>query len=182
MSIPTSEHFDSSKIRRLERMLDLDAPAQSDTWLREEYSAILEHQLAASLETELVGIDSQIESKLEAWRRLTKHPLKQFSDLLAHPQPPMELLNTAKRFAKRAKASADGFLPDEVATVLYFVFIAAGMVRGGAQISRMEREKLQRGLMWAAGQDWVAPPIKSVVEEAVMSLGSKKPEGPTPHY
>lgn len=178
MSARSSESFDSSKIQQLSRMLDLDATTETGDWLREDFSAILEHQLAASLEAELTGIDSQIGTKLEVWRRQLEHPLERFSDLLAHPQPPVELLSIAKRFAKRAKASANGFLPDEVATVLYFSCIAVGAIRCDTQISRMGKEKLLHGLAWTDDQEWVERPIRTLIEQAIVSLGPNKPEGP----
>lgn len=170
------ESFDSSRIRQLCQMLDLDSVSEANSWGPEDSAAILEHQLAAPLEADLVGIDSEVASKLEVWRRQSEHPLQRFSDLLAHPQPPLELLKTVKRFTKRAIGSADKLQPGEVATLLYFATIAAGVVRCGALISRMDREKLREGLVWAAGQEWLDRPLRSVLEEAATSLASENVE------
>ena len=48
MSAESLKILDSSRIRQLGRMLDLDATVETDTWQREDFSAILEHQLEGS--------------------------------------------------------------------------------------------------------------------------------------
>ncbi len=170
------ESFDPSRLRQLCQMLDLDTVSETDSWGPEDFAPILEHQLSAALEPDLADIDSEIGPKLNMWRRRSEHPLQRFSDLLAHPQPPLELLNMVKRFAKRARGAADKLLPEEVATVLYFAVIAIGVIRCGVLISRTDREKLHQGLVWAAGQDWVDRPLRTVLEKAATSLASENVE------
>ena len=79
-----------------------------------------------------------------------------------------------KRFAKRARNSARGFLPDEVATVLYFACIAVGVMRCGTRISRMDEDKLRHGVAWAAGQEWGDPLTHGIFQEAAASFASQE--------
>jgi len=167
MPDPSADSFDSLDVRQLSRMLDLDAAAHTGDWSPEEFAAILEHQLAAPLELELVGVDPKLSTRLGRWRGRSEHPLRTFSDLLAHPRPPVELLDAVKRFAKRARTTADGPLPDDVATVLYFACIAASMTRCERRITRLDDTALCEGLGWARDQDWVDRAIRGVLEDAV---------------
>jgi len=168
----SADSFDSSHVRQLSRMLDLDATSETGNWSPEEFSAIFEHQLAAPLESELAEIDPQMFARLGAWRRQSEHPLRSFSDLFTHPYPPVELLDTARRFAKRARSSADGRLPDDVATVLYFACIAVGMTRCNQRITRLDDAALRAGFRWALEQPWLTASVRRVLEEATASLDS----------
>ena len=98
--------------------------------------------------------------------------LKSFQDLFQHPQPPVELLQLVKDFAKICRAHPQGLLPHEVATVLYYLSIAAGIVRLQQRISTLPDERLQRGFDWAMAQGWVDAPARELLTQAKKNLRS----------
>jgi len=89
-----------------------------------------------------------------------------FGDLLHHPQPPLEMLQRVKRFAKACKVKAEGPLPPEVATVLYFASIVVALLRCEARISELDNKAIRTGTEWALAQTWLDQPTRSIFEEA----------------
>ena len=172
MPTQPEENFDPSHITSLSRMLDLEATSHSGAWSPADFPAILDHQLAASLESELAGMDFGLSLKLEAWRRQSDHRLESFADLLTHPRPPLELLETVKQFAKRHRSSQDATLPPEIATALYFACIAIGLTRLGRRITRIDDDALRGGVRWALDQQWIGEPVRWVLHEAEALLGA----------
>jgi len=164
------EKFDPSHIESLSRMLDLDATSHGAAWSSDEFSAILEHQLAAPLESELAQMDPGMSVKLEGWRRQSDRHLESFADLLTHPCPPRELLDTVRQFAKRHRNAPNAPLPPEIATALYFAGIAVGLTRLNQRITQMGDDALRDGFRWALGQPWIGEPMRRVFQEAAASL------------
>jgi hypothetical protein len=89
--------------------------------------------------------------------------IKTFRDLLRHSHPPVELLELTKRFAKRCRSCPDSPLPDEVATVLYFLAIVVAQTKCRARISGLDGEALRHGLDWALGQSWLDADIRRLL-------------------
>ncbi len=147
----------------LVHLMDLDLLG-TQHWRPEELGAILAHQLAAPLVGDLRRYAPDLDRKLAAARART------FGQLLFHTQPPVELLDAVKRFAKASRADPDSPLPDEIATVLYFAAIAAAMVRCGQRITHMGDEALQYGLAWVRRQAWLDPQSRALFDEASAAL------------
>jgi hypothetical protein len=99
------------------------------------------------------------------------HGLGSFAELLTHPRPPLELLETVKQFAKRHRSSQDATLPPEIATALYFACTAVGLTRLGRRITRMDDDALRGGVRWALDQQWVDGTMRDVLHEAAAQLG-----------
>jgi RNA polymerase sigma factor (sigma-70 family) len=74
-------------------------------------------------------------------------PLRTLGDLLAHPCPPLALLDEFRMVAKRFREEG-GLVPAEVATVFYYVAIAAALARHGARISKLDDDDLRKGFAW----------------------------------
>jgi hypothetical protein len=138
----------------LSRMLDLEAVG-GELWSPAELGAILAHQLAAPLECDLGGLDPRIGERLRQWNAPGGPPLRTFSDALRHKHPPLELLELIHRFAKNCRQNADGPVPQEIATVLYFASIVAALVRCGRRITALDDDALRRSVDWALQQPWL---------------------------
>ena len=139
-------------------------------WEPEELGAILAHQLAAPLACDLGPLDKEFDQRLERFNAAADPPIRTFGDLLDHPCPPVELLELTKRFAKDCRNHPDGPLPDEIATVLYFLSIVAAMTRCGRRITGMDDSSLRYSLSWALKQPWLDEPSRKLIEAGQETL------------
>jgi DNA-directed RNA polymerase specialized sigma24 family protein len=95
-----------------------------------------------------------------------------FGDLLRCPNPPIDLLERVKDFAKENRVDPESPLPPAVATVLYYACIAAALHRCGQRISSHDDDTLRRGFGWC-DRPWVNDEIRSLFRDGLESL-----EGP----
>ena len=164
-----NENPSKSESQSLARMMDLEAGARG-MWEPEELGAILEHQLAAPLELDLVGLDPGLAEKLRLARQADPR-IESFKDLLLrHANPPVECLELIKEFAKVSRGRPDGPLPDEIATVLYFLSIVAGIIKCRRRITRLDDEALRHGLEWALDQPWLDESTRRLFQEGYRTL------------
>lgn len=159
-----------SETQSLADLMQLD-PGPDRLWEPAELGPIFEHQLDAPLEFDLIGVGAAVVGQMRRnWN--VADEIQTFGDLLAHPQPPVELLELVKQFAKTSRSHADSPLPDEVAGVLYLAAIAAALVRCGRRITRLDDEGIRFGMDWALGLPWLEQPTRSLLEEARSSLAT----------
>ena len=163
------------KTRSLAKMIDL-GPAPQGLWEPEELGTILEHQLAAPLEFEVIGVD---QAQLRKLRIESKTPaeMETFGDLLRHPQPPVALLKLTKQFAKASQSTHDGTLPDEVATVLYLLSIVAAL-RCRHLMTSLGRQALLERIEWALSQPWLDEWTHRLLQEGRRAIESGEPNPP----
>jgi len=156
----------------LSKMMNLDAGREplSET---AELEAILQHQLAAPLAPDLSVVDPAVRSRIREWGEAAGQQLNTFRDLFQHPRPPVELLELTKRFAKHCRNHPEHPLPEEVATVLYFLVLAAALVKCGSRISKLSDAALREGIVWALDQPWLDEATRKILQEVV----SGGPEG-----
>lgn len=157
--------------RMLARMLDLQADRQGP-WEPGELGQILQHQLAAAVESDLLGADQGWAEKLRR-QCAVEPPIRTFKDLLHHPAPPVELLRLTKQYAKASRGHSDSPLPDEVASVLYVLSIAVALAKCGRRITRLSDDGLRLSLDWALEQSWVDPSTRGLLEQGRNSLHPK---------
>jgi hypothetical protein len=159
----------------LARMISLDpdtpAPAadrrgRGGAWSAQDLRVILRHQLATRLESDLGDLTAELGDPSPAARSIT------FASLLQQPHPSLGLLRRAKLFAKACKLDADGPLPEEVATVLYFALIAAALLRCNERISRLDDPALASALRWVLGKDWVDDSVQQLMRQALTLVES----------
>ena len=97
--------------------------------------------------------------------------ITQLALLLTHPDPPLELLECAKDFAKRhLLAQQNSSIPTDVSQMIYLAAIAVAFVRWRVMITALDRASLCRGLLWAMTQPWIEPPIKHCLAECLTRL------------
>ncbi|MHC4177760.1 MAG: hypothetical protein ACYSWU_09640 [Planctomycetota bacterium] len=159
----------------LTEMLDLEAGEQK-LWAPEELGAILEHQLAAPLECDLAKLDSQLTMRLRALNSVSDTAIKTFGDLLHHPSPPLRFLEVTKQFAKACRNHPHSPLPDEVATVLYFLSIVVAITKCSGRITKMDDRSLEYSLNWALRQPWLDQATRGILQEGLDAIGRPGPE------
>ncbi len=146
-------------------------------WRTDELGAIFRHQLSAPMLVDLGGYDPATANRLKSHSQAQSLLLKSLFELFLHPVPPLELLTLTKEFAKSNMDHPDSILPKEVAAVLYYTSIAAGLVRLDKRISRLKDADLLRGLHWAKDRPWVDPQIQRLLAQALQSLSQPGPTG-----
>jgi hypothetical protein len=144
-------------------------------WQPEELGAIFRHQMSAPILVDLGGFDPATAARLQTLSSAQGLLLKSFLDLFLHPVPPIELLTLTKDFAKGNMEQPDSSLPNDVAAVLYYVSIAAALVRLGRRITQLRDPELQRGLEWARGKPWVESRLQLLLDEALQKLAQAGP-------
>lgn len=153
--------------RRLATLLDMRGDDADRLWRDEELGAILRHQMTAPLQVDLINLERGLAVKVRSLAESQGLTLKSFGDLLAHPNPPVELLRITKDFAKACRLSLHSPIPHDIASVLYFASIAAAMVRCRTRITGLSGDALADGLRWVLARPWLDAPTRSVVEEGL---------------
>jgi hypothetical protein len=95
--------------------------------------------------------------------------VRTFGDALLASRPRRAYLEMIKNFAKVVRDQADSAMPAEIATMIYYSAIAAG-VASGIRITTLSDERLKYGFRWALSQKWLAPELKAVFERAAGKL------------
>jgi hypothetical protein len=157
----------------LAKLFDVDT-APPRTWRREDFAAIYRHQMSAPVRVDLGTLDPSVTLKLRAYAEAEGPALQSFQDLFQHPNPPMELLELTKEFAKKNENQPDSALPQQVAMVFYFASVAAALARCGRRISSLRDGALLAGFEWARTRQWVDEPTRRLMQEGAASL---RPEG-----
>jgi hypothetical protein len=155
----------------LARMMQLDAHS-AETWSADDLAAILRHQLAAPLAGDLARLQPDGADQARPLLAAAGGQVVSFADLLAHPAPPVELLEMAKRFCKARLNAGDEPAPGEVFTLLYYAVITVALVRCGQRLSQLDDAKLQRGLDWGLRQAWVDASLRSLLRQGLDFLGA----------
>jgi len=145
--------------------------AEADpVWGEDELEAILRHQLTVPVQLDLSALRAARQEKVRAVLEASGLVLKSFGDVFSHPNPPLEVLQMIKDYAKAARASPVSHLPRDIATVLYYLTIAAARVRCGRRISSLSDELLGEGLKWCLARKWLDDRTRDLLEEARAQL------------
>jgi hypothetical protein len=94
-----------------------------------------------------------------------------FSTLFTRADPPLEMLEYAKRLAKAVR-HRQGTPAEKVATVLYYCAIAAALVRCGRRITELDDAALAFGINWVLDQTWIDTPTRRLFDDASALLKS----------
>jgi len=148
-------------------------------WRPEELAAIFRHQMSAPVLMDLGSFDPRTASQLKALTAAQGLLLSSFADLFNHANPPVQLLQMVKDFAKTNLDHPESGLPREIATALYYLSIATALVRLETRISQLPDEDLLRGLRLTQEQSWLDERTKSLLAEALKKISGGK-EAPRP--
>jgi hypothetical protein len=164
--------------KALEALINLSL-VEDRLWRNEDLAAIFLHQLGASLILDLGGFDPLASDRVKRLCAARDLPLKSFKDLFHHPAPPRELLVLTKNFAKANMVRTESPVPGEIATALYYLSIAAGMVHLGVRISKLSDSDMRRSLTWIKGRPWIDGETSKLLDEA-LALAVRKNQGGVP--
>lgn len=136
-----------------------------ELWSEEDLGAILCHQLAVPLVFALGEDDGgdRHEAGCES------SDIASFGELFRAADPPRDMLDLAKRFAKDAMNDPQRGLPREVAQVLYYLAIATAH-RVGYRISTLAEVELAQGVRWSLGQRWVRGETRACLQASAKHL------------
>src|SRR5580658_7296717 len=143
-------------------------------WRPEELAAMFRHQMSAPMLVDLGGFDAPTASRLKTLSEAQGLVLKSFSDLFHHPSPPVELLELVKNFAKANLDHPESGLPSEIASTLYYISIAAALVRLDTRISKLPDDSLQRGLSWTREQAWLDDKTRELLAQALGVIAARQ--------
>ena len=173
MTVHKKAVFDTDR-RQLATLLDMPADDAERLWQDEELGALLRHQMTAPMQVDLINLERGLALKVRSLAESLGLTLKSFGELLAHPNPPLELLKITKDFAKACRLSPNSPMPREIASVLYFASIAAALVRCRRRITGLTNEALAEGFRWVLSRPWLDAPTRSLTEESLHFLNTNK--------
>ncbi len=165
-----SDDIIQSDALSLTNMMDLDA-AEQHPWAPDELEAILAHQLATPLECDLEAFDIGLPERLAGFNAASRPPIVTFGDLLHHSEPPADMLELIKTFAKSCRTNRNAPLPDEISTVLYFLSIVVALTKCDRRITRMDDASLRYSLDWALRQSWLDDATRALLQQGRERLG-----------
>jgi hypothetical protein len=159
-----------SRPEGLARILSLDDEA-AGVWDPAEMKAMWLHQLSAPLETDLGGTTSATSEEAASLKLFSG---KNFSQLLAHDEPPLALLHLTKEFAKQTLKDADDKQLKEIASALYYAAYAVALTRCGKSLGSLKGYHLVAGFSWAAERAWVDEPTQTLFRTALQQVARKQ--------
>jgi hypothetical protein len=148
-------------------------------WRPDELAAMFRHQMSAPVLMDLGSFDPRTANQLKTLTAAQGLLLSSFADLFNHANPPLQLLQLVKDFAKTNLDHPESGLPREIATALYYASIAAALVRLDKRISQLPDKDLQRGLNLTREQPWLDERTKSLLAEALKKISGDQ-EAPKP--
>ncbi|MBI1367380.1 MAG: hypothetical protein GC162_01865 [Planctomycetes bacterium] len=125
----------------LESIEDIDR-----VWSDADLADIFAHLLATCISSLHPDLGSDLSSSDDT---------RTISTLLTESDPNLAYLQLLKNFAKANRIEHSDFLPKEVATGVYYLAIAAAIVRCGDRISLLDDDQLAEGLVWLRRQPWI---------------------------
>jgi hypothetical protein len=148
-------------------------------WRADELAALFRHQMSAPILMDLGSFDPRTANQLKTLAVAQGLLLSSFADLFNHPAPPLPLLQLVKDFAKANMDHPESGLPAEIAVTLYYLSIAAALVRLDQRITQLPDADLRRGLELTAKQAWLDDKTKALLADAMKKITGGK-EAPKP--
>ncbi len=140
-------------------------PSRPDAvpWSSADLRAMLEHQLATPLASELDRLaEISDRSREEVSSIIGGYQGGTFGDLLRNASPSIDAIRLAKDFAK-ASLVEDGGLPRDVARVLYVMAILRGRQAGFGDISSLDIENLRRETRRCLTFGWLPDDVRNLL-------------------
>lgn len=146
------------------------AEERGPLWRADELAAMFHHQMSAPVLMDLGGFNPGVANQLKALTAAQGLLLSSFGDLFNHPNPPAQLLQLVKDFAKSNLDHPESGLPGEIAMALYYASIAAALVRLNQRISKLSDAELRRGLRRTQEQPWLDERTRLLLADALKKI------------
>lgn len=169
MARPTSASRRSKDILRA--LMDPSEP-EAVPWSSQDLCAILEHQLATPLVSELdhLAEASRLSSDL-VLPVLEACGCQTFRDVIQNPCQSADAIRLIKNLAK-ASLTHDGDLPRDVARVLYVLAILRGRQAGVSDVTSLDNASLEREARRCLTFGWLPEEIRRVLRVNLGGLTS----------
>ena len=133
----------------------------------------LSKETLLQMQVDLISLEQGQALKTRTLAEAMSLTFTSLGNLLAFPNPPVELLEITKEFAKTCRQNPHSPMPQEIASVLYFTSIAAALVRCNRRITGLSDEVLAEGFSWTLAQPWLDAPTRSLIEESLPRLNAR---------
>ena len=153
--------------QRLARVLDL-THLDSPLWLPDESAAILRDEMSCPIES---ACDDQ--DFLPAFReqaRAAESCPRTLAELFTTDAPPLWLLELVKRWSKTLLRSAQPPIPKEVAYVLHYGCVCAGIRAGLRAITRSSDADVLQNVQRLLGYSWIGEELQTLFEQTRSAL------------
>jgi DNA-directed RNA polymerase specialized sigma24 family protein len=173
----SSDHFSteesflgsSDAAKRLTQALEL-AQIDSPLWLPDEFADILREDLHSPLAAACDDPDF-LRSFRDKARSASSLP-PNLATLFSMESPPLWLLELVKRWTKSLLRIAEPPIPKDVAYVLHFACISAGLRAGSRGITRSSDIEVLNSLKLLLNNSWLAPSLRTLFEQTRSQLSS----------
>ena len=142
-------------------------------WQAEELKEVVKHQLSAPVQFDLAGFDRRLGDRLHVLAASEGLLLQSFNDLFMHPNPPVQMLELVKDYAKRAAAASES-VPKDFARALYYLSIVVARLRCQQRISTLDDDQLVRGVGWLLDQEWLDTNSRQILTEGLAMLNDRQ--------
>ena len=158
----SGESLESVGPESLAEIFDAE-PESSHIWQASELASILRHQLASSIETDLIDLMPDRAQKLS--RAGSLEPGLTYAQLLSMSSPRKEALEAVKDLAKSIYHERTAAIPREIGKAIYFATLAAAKLRLGKSISQIDEQSLRRGCEWVLAQEWSGGELRELMRQ-----------------
>lgn len=159
--------LDSCRAEQLATLLS-SCDETLQVWTTDDLAAMLRHQLSLPPEADMATYASAVPHRATPATR--RSHFDSYLALFQAKDPPLELLRRVKDAAKAAVRDPDAPLPDDVATVIYFVAIAVALSALGQRITRLTDEGLRWGFQWSLNLPWLADPLRGPLTAGLAAI------------
>ncbi|HLQ47282.1 MAG TPA: hypothetical protein VK137_21235 [Planctomycetaceae bacterium] len=147
--------------QRLANVLDL-AQMNSPLWLPDEAAAILRDELTSPIGS--ACDDPKFTPAFREQSRVAATAPKTLSELFAMDQPPVWLLELVKRWSKSLLRSTEPAIPKEVAYVLHYACLCAGIRAGARSITRSSDDDILKSVRLLLSYPWIGLELRSLFD------------------
>lgn len=160
MESSLGEVLGDSSPRLVAELLERE-PTADAMWESHDLGALLRHQLDQPC-TALLNVES---ADLNAGDLAPSDGFT-LGDLFEHSAPSLTALEAAKRYGRKQARAAEGTVPRDVGTVIYFSSIAAALVRRDCRITTSGDDVLRFGLERVCEHPWIPDELRGLLMDA----------------
>jgi hypothetical protein len=176
----SSKVVHKSTPEQVSKLMRLDETTP-EAWQREDLTAMVRHQLSATLEFDLSTLNldaNQQEIVTQSGRGPARSGLRTFGELFQASRPQVDLLRLSQKFFKqRVAQNVKGSPEQKVAYLFYLLSILVARIRAGVRISKLPDPELVCGIRSVLNRPWVAQPLKELLLDRQKRIAQESSRG-----